>query len=466
MVTPGGRQAAAAGKPKRRSRPDAQDEPTANMPAGFPARKASARILHQILTKSRPLDDALALLDAPAETLAPSDRGFARAIVSTALRRKGQIDGALARFVTTPLPENRGLLDAILLTAGAQLLVMNTPAHAVINIAVAQARADRGARRFASLVNAVLRRLAGARIGILGDQDAARLNTPKWLWTRWVAHYGADTAHAIAQQHLLEPPLDLTVKSDAQGWAARLGGEVLPTGSVRLAVRGRIEALDGYHEGAWWVQDAAAALPARLLGDVAGLRVADLCAAPGGKTAQLALAGAQVIAVDQSAKRLARLRENLSRLGLDAETVAADATEWRPETPFDAVLLDAPCTATGTLRRHPDVAHLKTPADLDKLAALQARLLDSAADMLRPGGRLVYCTCSLEPEEGIAQIEALLARRADLQLEPLADTPAGMRPEWLRPPGVLRTLPHQLPAAAPGRSGIDGFFAARLRKIG
>jgi 16S rRNA (cytosine967-C5)-methyltransferase len=467
MKTPGRRQGAAASKVRTGSTPGAQDSRSIQPPAGFDAREASTRLLHHILVKSRPLDEALGLLDNPEfAPLAPSDRTFARAIVSMALRRKGQIDDALARFVTSPLPEKRGRLDQILLTAGAQLLFMNTPAHAAINIAVAQTRADHGARRFASLVNAVLRRMAAARPDILTGQDAAHLNTPDWLWRRWCAHYGEDAARAIAVQHLLEPPLDLTVKSDAEDWAARLDGIALPGGSVRLAARGRIEALDGYAEGEWWVQDAAAALPARLLGDVAGLRVADLCAAPGGKTAQLAHAGAQVMAVDQSPKRLARLRENLSRLGLDAETAAADVTTWRPDTPFDAVLLDAPCTATGTIRRHPDIAHLKTPADLEKLASLQARLLDSAAQMLRPGGRLVYCTCSLEPEEGMAQIEGLLSNRPDFALEPISAESLGGPPEWVGEPGVLRTLPHLLPASDGKLSGIDGFFATRLRKIG
>ncbi len=467
MKTPVRRQAAAAGKAKPLGTPGAAGTPPAKRPAGFAAREAASRILHQILAKSRPLDEALALLDDPEfASLAPNDRAFARAIVSTALRRRGQTADALASFVTSPLPHKRGRLDQILLAAGAQLLFMDTPAHAAINVAVAQTRQDGGARRFASLVNAVLRRLAGTRAEVLADQDAARLNTPDWLWWRWCAHYGADSARAIAQQHLLEPPLDLTVKSDAQGWAARLGGLALPTGSVRLAARGRIEALEGYADGAWLVQDAAAALPARLLGEVAGLRIADLCAAPGGKTAQLAHAGAQVIAVDQSPKRLARLRENLSRLGLTAETVAADATRWRPLEPVDAVLLDAPCTATGTIRRHPDIAHLKSAADLEKLTALQTRLIDNAAEMLRPCGRLVYCTCSLEPEEGMAQIERLLSQRPDFTLEPISAEALGGLSEWVSAPGVLRTLPHQLRAADPALSGIDGFFAARLRKIG
>jgi len=433
-------------------------------PEGFATRDVCARILRQILGKHQPLDEALTLLDREDTPLSPSDRAFVRAIVSTVLRRKGQIDDALARFITAPLPDKRGLLDEILQTAGAQLLFMETPAHAVINIAVAQTRRDRSARRFASLANAVLRRIADHRADIIAVQDAARLNTPDWLWTRWAANFGAEAGRAIAAQHLVEPPLDLTVKSDPEGWAARVGGVALPTGAVRLAKRGRVEALEGYAEGGWWVQDAAAALPARVLGDVSGQHVADLCAAPGGKTAQLAHAGAQVVAVDQSAKRLERLRENLSRLNLSAETVAADATKWQPETPFDAVLLDAPCTATGTIRRHPDIAHLKRPADLDKLAALQTRLLDNAVAMLCPGGVLVYCTCSLEPEEGIDQIDRLLARRNDLALEPIDAVPLGARAAWVRPPGVIRTLPHQLPADDPAVSGIDGFFVARLRK--
>jgi 16S rRNA (cytosine967-C5)-methyltransferase len=421
-------------------------------------------VLRQILARHQPLDEALLLLDRAETPLAPNDRAFVRAMLSTALRRKGQIDHALARFITSPLPEKRGLLDEILLTAGVQLMFMETPAHAVINIAVEQTRRDRAARRFASLANAVLRRVAGARAEIIAAQDAARLNTPEWLWRRWTAHYAQAQARALAEQHLIEPPLDLSVKTDPEGWAARLGGVALPTGAVRLVSRGRIEALEGYADGAWWVQDAAAALPARVLGNVAGLRVADLCAAPGGKTAQLAQARARVVAVDQSAKRLERLRENLSRLGLRAETVAADATTWRPDTPFDAVLLDAPCTATGTIRRHPDIPHLKRPADLEKLAALQTRLLDNAITMIRPGGIVVYCTCSLEPEEGISQVEQLLARRSDITLAPIDAESLGARPEWIRPPGVLRTLAHQLPAADPALSGIDGFFVARLHK--
>ena len=260
----------------------------------------------------------------------------------------------------------------------------------------------------------------------------------------------------IAAAHLVEPALDLSIKADAPGWAARLGGELLPWGTVRLQAKGRIEDIEGYAEGAWWVQDAAAALPALLPGDLRGLRVADLCAAPGGKTAELAVRGAAVTAVDISASRLRRLRENLGRLGLDAEIVQANAAEWTAPEPFDAVLLDAPCSATGTIRRNPDIPYLKGESDIVALTRAQARLLEHALGLLKPGGQLVYSTCSLEAEEGEAQIERLLAARPDVSL--LADSrgaEAGIPPECVTPTGLLRTLPFHC-------GGMDGFFAARL----
>src|SRR5690606_11851811 len=223
------------------------------------------------------------------------------------------------------------------------------------------------------------------------------------------AQYGTDCAEAIAAAHVDEPALDLSVKSDPDGWAERLGGTVIGAGTIRLAASGPIDAMQGFAEGAWWVQDAAAALPARLLGPVDGLEIADLCAAPGGKSAALVAAGARVTAVDSSPFRLDRLSDNLARLGLEAEIVAADAAAWAPGRLFDAVLLDAPCSATGTIRRHPDVAHLKREADIAGLAALQWRLLAHAAELVRPGGALIYCTCSLEREEGEDQAVRALA---------------------------------------------------------
>jgi len=305
----------------------------------------------------------------------------------------------------------------------------------------------------------VLRRVAQNR-ETLKPNNAAR-DTPDWLFKRWTAHYGAETARAIARANGHEPALDLTVKNDAATWAERLRGRVLPTGTVRTLAQGAITLLPGFGEGAWWVQDAAAALPARLFGDVRGLQVADLCAAPGGKTAQLAIAGARVTAVDRSPTRLARLRENLARLGLEAECVAADAAEWQAG-PFDAVMIDAPCSATGTIRRHPDVPWLKTEADIATMTALQQRLLSRAADLLKPGGRLIYCVCSLEPEEGTQQIAALLKRDPRLARLPVAAGDVCGRGELVTPDGDLRTLPFHLPDADAHWGGLDGFYAARL----
>jgi 16S rRNA (cytosine967-C5)-methyltransferase len=285
---------------------------------------------------------------------------------------------------------------------------------------------------------------------------------PGWLLARWEAAYGAQTARRIAEGSLAEPALDLTVRGDATGWAQRLGGVVLPTGSVRLAARGRIEELAGFAQGAWWVQDAAAAIPARMLGEVAGRRVADLCAAPGGKTAQLASAGARVTAVDLSPARLARLRENLARVQLAAATVEADIETWRPAEPFDAVLLDAPCSATGTIRRHPDLPHVKSEADVAAQAAQQAKLLDAAAAFVAPGGRLVYCTCSLEPEEGPAQAEAFLARHPDFLRLPVDWTALGVGPEMVDAEGALRTLPFHGVVQEGTTGGMDGFYAVLL----
>jgi 16S rRNA (cytosine967-C5)-methyltransferase len=310
----------------------------------------------------------------------------------------------------------------------------------------------------------VLRRVAGDGERIAAGLDAPRVNTPDWLWARWVARYGEDLAHAIAAVNLVEPPLDLTVKSNPEDWANHMSGRVLPDGSVRLLPKGRIEALPGYEQGAWWVQDVAASLPAHLLGRVAPKRVADLCAAPGGKTAQLALGGASVVAVDISKTRLKTLSTNLSRLGLDATTVAADATTWSPDERFDAVLLDAPCSSTGTIRRHPDIPYLKSPTDIEDLAALQARLLDNAVALLKPGSTLVYSTCSLELEEGEAQIAALLTRNPAIQVDPIASNDVFGQADWIQSPGFLRTFPFELDLGTPEWSGMDGFFAARLKR--
>lgn len=441
--------------------------PTRDFQVGLPARRAAVELLEAVLTKKQPLGEVLSRsLDAgPMFDLPQRDRALARAIVATSLRRKGQFDIVIDRFLERGMPEKSGMLYPILLSGAAQLVFLKTPPHAAIDLAVTLAQYDPRARRYDKLVNAVLRRVSEHGEAIAAALDAPRVNTPDWLWARWERSWGEERTRAIAEANLVEPPLDLTVKSDADGWADLVSGRVLPTGSVRFLPKGRIEALPGYEDGAWWVQDAAASLPARLLGDVAGKRVADLCAAPGGKTAQLALAGASVVAVDDTRPRITLLAENLSRLGLEAETVIADATTWDPGERFDAILLDAPCSSTGTIRRHPDIPYTKSAKDMAPLAALQARLLDNAASLLKPGGKLVYATCSLDPEEGEAQIAALLARNDALRLDPIGGGELGGDAGWIWPSGCLRTFPYQLRLDAPEWSGMDGFFAARLVRV-
>lgn len=393
------------------------------------------------------------------------DRALARAIAATALRRAGQIDAIFNSFLERPLKGKSGPVYAIVRAALAEILFMDAPDHAVVNLAVAQARNDKRTQHLAGLLNAVLRRAAETGPALAAAQDAARLNTPDWLWQSWVEAHGERSARAIAEANMGEAALDITVKSNPDDWARRLGGETVGRGSVRLASQGRIEALDGFGEGQWWVQDAAAAIPARLLGNVAGTRIADLCAAPGGKTAQLASAGARVTAIDISADRLGRLEENLDRLSLKADIVTADVSDFEADAPFDAVLLDAPCSATGTIRRHPDIPRLKRASDIEKLAALQARQLEKAVSLVRPGGRLVYCTCSLQPEEGERQIERLLGSGAPVTINPIAGPEVSGCAHTRLQQRSVRTWPFS-GAGASDDPPADGFFIARLNVLG
>jgi 16S rRNA (cytosine967-C5)-methyltransferase len=420
------------------------------------ARRTAVDLLHSILKRRQSFEDAFAEMSVPEIR----DRAFVHALVLTALRRKGEIDHILGRFLPRPLPARAGVTDLILLAGAAQLLHMDVPAHAAIDLAVTVARRDPDARHFAKLVNAVLRKVAAGGASILAGLDQARLDTPDWLWQRWLRTYGEASAHAITSAHLDQPALDLSAKCDAAGWAERLGGMLLPTGTIRIEDRrGAIEALPGFKDGAWWVQDAAARLPALLPGDVAGKRVLDLCAAPGGKTAQLAASGARVTAVDRSPARMERLRENLDRLHLSAETIIADAETFAPADRFDAVLLDAPCSATGTIRHHPDLPHTKDEAQIASLSALQARLLVQAAKLVSSGGMLVYSTCSLEPEEGEAQADRFLTRNRQFRRLPLNPSDVAGQGQFINQNGDLRTLPSM---AIGGARGLDGFFAARF----
>jgi 16S rRNA (cytosine967-C5)-methyltransferase len=406
-----------------------------------PARRTALALLTAVLEARRPLEEAL---DAMPRT-EPRDRAAGHRIAAAVLRRLGSLDAVLEPFLRkAPAPP----AHLALRIGAAELLLLGTPAHAAVASAV-----DLAPKPFAGLVNAVLRKVASAGPAALEELDGPRLDTPAWLWSAWHGAYGPARARAIALAHQVPAPLDLSL---APGAAPPEGALALPTGTFRLPAGTRVPDLPGFAEGAFWVQDAAAALPARLLAPRPGERIADLCAAPGGKTAQLAAAGARVTAVERDPKRAARLRENLARLKLAATVVEADAAQWSPGERFDAVLLDAPCTATGTIRRHPDVPHLKRPRDLASAAEAQARLLAAAAKLLAPGGRLVFATCSLQPEEG----EAHLARVAALGLRPDPFAPEELPglPEAIAPGGWLRTTPDLLAA----EGGLDGFFAARL----
>ena len=414
-----------------------------------PTRDIAYDILAAVLERRRSLEDALD--QAPAD-VAARDRAAAHRLAAMVLRRLGTLDAVLAPLLARPPPPPVRLA---LLLGAAQLLFLQTPAHAAVGTTVDLVRRRRLAP-FAGLVNAVLRRIAGAGEQALAGLDQARLDVPAWLWASW-----GRQARSIAAVIRQEAPLDLTLRDGA---AVPEGGVVLPNGTVRLPAGTRVTELPGYEAGAFWVQDAAASLPVRLLAPQPGERIADLCAAPGGKTAQLAAAGAHVTALDRDAARLGRLRLNLARLGLPAAVIEADATAWRPEALFDAILLDAPCSATGTVRRHPDVLRSRRAGDLAPLQVAQDRLIDAASAMLRPGGRLLYAVCSMQREEGEARIErALLSELATgissgLRLDPFSEAELAVLPEARTPQGFLRTHP----GLWAEQGGMDGFFAARL----
>jgi 16S rRNA (cytosine967-C5)-methyltransferase len=436
---------------------------------GLAARRIAADILDGVLHKQRTLDDQLdgAGAHPGLKALPDRDRALMRRLVATVLRRLGTLGHVLSRLLDRGIPTDAPRAQSALLIGAAQILWMDVPDHAAVDLSVRLVQSDRRAAKYAGLVNAVLRRCAREGQPLIDEVKSQTLDVAPWLLARWIAHYGEARARDIAIAISQEPSLDITVKSDAAQWASRLHGEILPTGSVRTLLQGSVTMLPGFTEGQWWVQDAAAALPARLLGDVAGKTIADLCAAPGGKTAQLAQAGAHVTALDRSSNRMARLRDNLTRLSLQAETVVADAAEWQGGNNrggFDGILVDAPCTSTGTIRRHPDVGWLRQEADIEALTALQKRLLQRAVALLKPGGILVYCTCSLEPEEGEQAVSALLAAESSVRRVPIdAGEVAGLT-EILTAEGDLRTLPSHLPRDEPRMGGLDGFYAARLVK--
>ncbi|WP_224407844.1 transcription antitermination factor NusB [Afifella sp. IM 167] len=437
-------------------------------PPGLAAREAALAILIKVIRDRVPLpallDEASALPGFKA--LSAQDKALVRAMLDTALRHRGEIEMAITRRLERPLDAAAHRLSALLHLGAAQILYLDVPDHAAINLAVTAAGRDRRTGRTKGLVNSVLRRIARERSEVLAGAEPEE-NAPGWLRTRWLENWGAARAEAIFAAHAETPPLDLSVRGDPAEVAALLGGSVLATGSVRLARRPAVSTLAGYNEGLWWVQDAAAAVPAQLLGEVAGRRVADLCAAPGGKTAQLAASGAHVTAVEKSRSRVRRLAGNLSRLRLSAELAEADILSFTPAEPFDAILLDAPCTATGTARRHPDLVWTKAPEEIASLALLQAKMLERVAGWLKPGGILVYATCSLEPEEGERQAAAFTAGRGDVEFLPLTAGEFPALAAFITPEGYFRSLPGMpLGEGEAGAAGMDGFFAARWRRAG
>lgn len=436
---------------------------TAPLKPGLEARIAASRLLAAVVDRKTSLDGMLDQEHGNPAYLAlnEADRALVKAILQCALRHLPRIEHILGQLLDNPLPDGARALHHLLIVAAAQMLYLDVPDHSAVDLAVEQANGDPRSRRFAKLVNAILRRIGREKTELLQDADALPC-LPDWFFQRLVEVYGPDQATAIAQAHLQPPTVDLTVKEDPKAWAEKLGGQVLPTGTVRLdRFRGAITALEGFADGAWWVQDAAAAIPAKLFGDLTGKRVGDLCAAPGGKTAQLVLAGGSVVAVEQSKTRLKRLESNLARLGLSAEIRSSNLLDIDEAGSFDAILLDAPCSSTGTVRRHPDVLWTKDAADIAKLAELQEKLLRHALTLLRPGGKLVFSNCSLDPQEGESMIDRVLADTAGITIRPVNPEDWPGLEVAITARGDVRTTPAMLAE----QGGLDGFYACVLAKI-
>lgn len=427
---------------------------------GFQARAAAVKIMSAVIGQKTPLDG---MLDDhhgnPAfNVLSLQDRALVRAILNSGLRHLTWIDAIFNSYLDKPLPEGASHLRHILSVAATQILFLDVPDHSAVDIAVEQARRDPRSSRFANLVNALLRRLGREKHEVLEGVSKVVSPLPAWYQKRLIATYGADVTKAIGAAFLTLAPIDLTVKSNPQHWADTLGGVVLPTGTVRLdKFEGSVADLPGFTDGEWWVQDAAAAIPARLLGDIRGKRVADLCAAPGGKTAQLIVQGAEVTAVEQSASRIKRMKSNFDRLGLNAEIVNERLEDYEPAELFDAVLLDAPCSSTGTIRRHPDVLWTKGVEDIETLAGVQYRLLTSACGLVRSGGIIVFSNCSLDRLEGEELVEKLLAKTPGIERVAIDPNDWPGLEQAINDKGEFRTTPAML-------GGMDGFFAAVLRK--
>ncbi len=431
--------------------------PIADDRTGLSARRAALALSTGVRETGRTLGDQLADPEGPLAGLSGPDRARAQRLAAELFRQRARADKLIDAYVQKPPAV---AVRDILRLAVVELCVDRAAPHGVVDAAVSLTRMRQRHARSAGMVNAVLRKIADEGPARWADLPVPRLPAP--LRKKLIPRYGPKAVAAMEAAHLAGAPLDLTFKSadQAKQFADQVGATVLPTGSVRVMDAGQVTALPGFAEGNWWVQDAGAALAAKVLDALPTESVADLCAAPGGKTLQLAASGAQVTSVDASEPRLQRVRENLARTGLAAEVVAADATTWTPATRFDAILLDAPCSATGTIRRHPELPFLRTGDRIDSLLTLQARLIDHALDLLKPGGRLVYCTCSLLAAEGEAQWDAALHRHPNLTPIPVNADLLGVPDGWLTDKGCLRTRPDYWS----DKGGLDGFFVGALRK--
>ncbi len=434
-------------------------------PAGLPVRRLVIEVIDQVLKAHQSLDDAfdnMTTLIRPSAKLDARDMALAKAIAQVFFRHKNTLEEIIESRCDQGLPSKSGPLKLILMTAAAQILHMDVADHAAVDVAVTLTREDNRSAPYHTLVNAVLRRITREKLHVQASLDHVA-DTPEWMYTRWISAYGEKTAHALTQAHQQLAALDISVKSDPQAWAKRLNAVVLPTGSLRLLTRDTpIPELDGFEDGAWWVQDVGASLAAKILNPQKGERILDMCAAPGGKTAQLATAGAHVVALDRSEKRLKRLNDNMARLQLHVEVVVADGGKYQAD-PFDAVLLDAPCSATGTLRRHPEISWIRSQSDILKLAQTQSRLLDQAAHLVKKNGRLIYCTCSLEREEGEEQIASFLKRNPHFKREPIMPLAVAGLEHAITSHGDVRTLPSM--TLGNDIMGIDGFFISRLVRL-
>lgn len=416
----------------------------------YTARRSAVFLLDQVLGEGRLMSDLIA--SGKLDRLPPPDRARAQRLANDTLRGLDRADRLLSRQLRKP----PALHVRNILRLGTVELCMGGDPHGVVHELVGLMGNDRRHAKLKGLVNAVLRKMAGDAGKPWNDLRLPRL--PAWLREPLVAAWGANPVSQMEKVHFAGAPLDITVKSEPAQWAEKLGGTLMPTGTIRLADPGQVSALPGYDTGEWWVQDAAAALPVAVLAPQPGETILDLCAAPGGKTLQLAAAGAEVTALDLSEKRLKRVSENLARTGLSANVVTGDALEHAGQ--YDAVLLDAPCSATGTIRRHPDLPHAKDGADFGTLIALQAQMVDHALTLLKPGGRLVYCTCSLLPDEGECQVEEALQRHEGLHTDAAALDLPGVDPSWVTEEGGLRLRPDYWA----DEGGMDGFYIASLRR--